>query len=125
MRRVLLIDPVAPVRMHLAQRLRRLGWTVTEASGLAEATAATRRPPELVVTELHLADAQGVEIVRRLRQAFPGVAVVVCSAAAKGELAVAAWRAGAADFLVKPVRPERLGRCLEALGRDVRAAEER
>ena len=63
--------------------------------------------PQLLVTELDLTDASGVELIRRVRQMnterrLPLMVITARSAVADK---VAAFRAGADDFLVKPVDP--------------------
>lgn len=75
----------------------------------AEALNALRvaPPPQLLITELELDDASGIELIRRVRQLnterrLPLMVVTTHSSTAEK---VAAFRAGADDFLVKPVDP--------------------
>jgi DNA-binding response OmpR family regulator len=63
--------------------------------------------PQLLVTELELADASGIELIRRVRQlnADRRLPLMVITSHAAVADKVAAFRAGADDFLIKPVDP--------------------
>lgn len=112
--RVLVIEPVAVVRRHLMELLRSGGHAVRGCCGLSEAASAMAEEPwSVIVTELILPEAQGAEVVTRLRDMAPGVPVVVCSALTRRQMVVEARKAGAADFLAKPVMAERLARSIQ------------
>lgn len=76
--------------------------SVAEALGALQADM-----PQLLVTELELVDASGIELVRRVRQMTPARRPLVMVTTSRSAVAekVAAFRAGADDFLVKPVDP--------------------
>jgi DNA-binding NtrC family response regulator len=63
---------------------------------------------DAVITDLVLPKADGIELVRRVRLLDPTLPVFVLTAYASLELAVEGVRAGAADFLAKPLDPELL-----------------
>jgi len=56
---------------------------------------------DLVLTDLGLPDSQGLATFRELRQAAPDLAIIVVTVSDDQEMAVAAVREGAQDFLVK------------------------
>ena len=103
------------------------GVGVIIAAGLGLALTALRDPAiACVVTDLRLPDAEGVSIVRALRGARRGLPIIVVTGTGSEELAVAALKMGAADYLSKHARyAERLP-CLvrEALGCSVLAGVE-
>jgi signal transduction histidine kinase/DNA-binding response OmpR family regulator len=57
---------------------------------------------DVVVLDLSLPDARGLEALRRVREIAPGVPVIVLTGAQDEELAVASIRAGAQDYITKP-----------------------
>jgi DNA-binding NtrC family response regulator len=66
----------------------------------------TRIHFDLVITDSHLPDYTGLELVRQLRQQGDTTPVIFTSAANEQEAAIEALRIGAADFIVKPLQPE-------------------
>jgi len=62
----------------------------------------------VVLLDLFLPDMPGMEILERIQGEFPHVVVVVITGVDETETAVRCMRAGAFDYLVKPVQPERL-----------------
>ncbi len=77
-----------------------------------------------VLTELQLPDAQGAQIVHALRSALPIVPVIVLTANGSEELAVAAMKLGAADYVRKDAPGILTTVVREAMGRAVVAAIE-
>lgn len=64
--------------------------------------------PELVVADLTLTDASGVEVCVRMREALPGAVLVAVSASTEKEVVSAAVAAGAIGYLSKTVEPDEL-----------------
>jgi two-component system, NtrC family, response regulator HydG len=101
---ILLVEDDAEHGALVRQALARIETEVrvTTASRLAVALETLRRPGiGCVVTDLRLPDAEGVGIVRALVAARGGVPVVVVTGAGSEELAVAALKLGAADYVRK------------------------
>ncbi|MBP1642000.1 MAG: zraR [Acidobacteria bacterium] len=94
----------------------REGFEVVTAADLASATARlTERPPAIVLVDYNLPDGRGLEILERLAEPRPEVVLVTGEATL--ETAIEALRAGASDFLVKPVEVARLKAVLESVAR--------
>jgi len=115
---------------ELRQALLRMegGVRVTTAVRLRTALEALRDPAlvpaiSCVVTDVRLPDAEGVRVLRALRSARRELPVIVVTGAGSEELAVAAMKMGAADYLGRPARPlDELPLLVrEALGRSVLA----
>src|SRR5262245_31010038 len=101
---ILLVDDDAEQGALVRQALGRVesGGRVTPARRLPAALGTRgRRGTACVVPDLRLPDAQGVGIVRALVAARGGVPVVVVTGAGSEELAVAALKVGAADYVRK------------------------
>ena len=128
--RVLLLEPDDALRRAGAAALREAFGEVQEESDAAAALKLLRdadaRSFDVVVTELRLPGADGLEVLRAARERDPACAVILVSSEADVAAAVRALRQGAFDFLVKPVAPEglelRVAGALEH-ARDLRARE--
>ncbi len=114
-RRILMVDDEEPIRRGLAANLRLRGFhcrtaadAKTALSLLAEETAA------IVVTDIRMPGHDGMWLLEQIRVAHPETAVILLTGFAEVELAARALRAGASDFLVKPVAMVDL---LTAIGR--------
>ncbi|MFY0525672.1 sigma-54-dependent transcriptional regulator [Archangium gephyra] len=87
-----------------AAALQREGYAVTLARSLHEARAALGRlTPALVVLDRRLLDGDGLTFLPELKAQAPGAAVVMVTAHGDIASAVDAMRAGAVDYLAKPV----------------------
>jgi two-component system, NtrC family, response regulator HydG len=107
MARILVADNHDALREGMVLSLTRLGHEVQGVRGGAEAIAAYRkRPADVVVTDLRMVPVDGMEVVRRLREADSEATVVVVSAHGTIPVAVEAMREGAIDFIEKPFSPE-------------------
>ncbi len=101
---ILVADDEPGVRESLAEVLRDAGYRVeTAADGDAALAALEQQDFAVVVTDLRMPGADGLAVLRRAREISPQTVVLVMTAHASVESAVAALRAGAADYLLKPV----------------------
>ncbi|WP_307795556.1 PP2C family protein-serine/threonine phosphatase [Actinacidiphila acididurans] len=88
----------------------RLAWARSMAEARRELAA---RPPDCVLLDLHLPDAQGLEAVAEIQRAAVGLPVVVLTGLAEEQTGLAAVSAGAQDYLVKGrVEAELFGRAV-------------
>lgn len=105
--RILVVDDEATLRELLAEALTEDGYAVGTASSGGEALERLRAPGEefdVIVTDLKLPGASGVEIVREARLANPQSAVIVMTGYATVESAVECMKAGALDYITKPLK---------------------
>jgi len=122
---VLLVDDEAYVRDSLAELLTRRGFDVRTASGGRDALRRELLEGcDVVVTDLRMPDLDGRELVAELGESRPGLPVLVLTAHGGIASAVDCLRAGAADYLLKPVDAPALLVALErALERAARGRE--
>jgi len=115
--KVLVVDDEADLRELLELTLVGMGLDVDVAGSLDEARRflARGRDYALCLTDMRLPDGEGLELVTALAREHPGTAVAVITAFGSAENAVAALKAGAFDYLAKPL-------ALDALRNLVRAA---
>ncbi|MGB6066779.1 MAG: response regulator [Desulfomonilaceae bacterium] len=104
---VLVIDDDAIVLGTLRDLLAIKGFSVLTAGGGAKAIEIFKdRRPDLVVTDIHMPQINGLEVLATIRQIDGTVPVVVVTGHGDLENAVLALRRGAHDFLLKPVNTE-------------------
>jgi two-component system, OmpR family, response regulator len=104
--RVLVVDDDRTMRVLLSAFLRAGGHEVEAvATGLEALAAAGARPPDLVLVDYMMADLCGPEVVRRLRldPRMLGVPFVMLTASELSASVEEAARAGASDYLRKPI----------------------
>ncbi|HEU4720087.1 MAG TPA: GGDEF domain-containing response regulator [Gemmatimonadaceae bacterium] len=94
-----------PVHAHLARAALQpspdgCDWRLAHVDTLA-AACAIAEPPDLVLLDLSLPDAHGIETLHRLRERFAFVPVVLLTAVEDPEIEASALRSGAQDFLGK------------------------
>lgn len=115
---LLLVDESPLARARLSRALASRGFTISGATSMAAAReAAAGRGFAHAVLELRLGDGNGLDLVRELRQENPGMRIVVVTAHDCFATVVLARRAGADDYLPKPVSVDGLVDAL--LGRPV------
>jgi two-component system response regulator PilR (NtrC family) len=106
---VLIVDDEADIRELLELTLLRMGLAVESAASVAEAHVLLRaRPFDLCLTDMRLPDGEGLELVRYIGENCEDLPVAVITAYGSAENAVAALKAGAFDYLSKPVSLEDL-----------------
>ena len=106
---VLVVDDEADIRELLELTLLRMGLAVESAGNLADAYALLKaRRFELCLTDMRLPDGEGLELVRHIGEHCADLPVAVITAYGSAENAVAALKAGAFDYLSKPVALEDL-----------------
>lgn len=100
-------DPVA--RDLLVEVLQAEGYESVAASGAGESIALARGAPfQLALIDLRMPDGDGLQVLRELKNAQPQLPVIIVTAFADMETAVAAIRAGASDYLSKPFRMDEI-----------------
>lgn len=101
---VLIVDDERDIRELLVLTLGRMGLRCDTASSLADARALLRHNQyALCLTDMRLADGTGVDLVKDISQLYPDTPVAMITAFGNQEAAVGALKAGAFDFVSKPV----------------------
>jgi DNA-binding NtrC family response regulator len=104
--RVLVVDDDPEISRLVTAALAGSGFEITGAHSAAEGLASfQRQPPDLALLDLDLPDGSGEGLMKELHAAAPGFPVVFVTANRTIEKVVNLMRAGALDYLVKPVNP--------------------
>ena len=107
--KVLVVDDDQATCRMIEVGLRSAGHDVALARSVEAALETTRAfEPQVVLTDLNMAGASGIELCRQLGEGWPDVPVVVITAFGSLDTAVEAMRAGAYDFVTKPFDLEAL-----------------
>jgi two-component system KDP operon response regulator KdpE len=100
--RVLVVDDEPAIRRFLRVSLAAHGYVIFEAdSGEAAMVVAASNRPDLIILDLGLPDLNGVEVTRRLRE-WTRIPIIILSVRGQEADKIAAFDAGADDYVVKP-----------------------
>ncbi|MDQ3623829.1 MAG: sigma-54 dependent transcriptional regulator [Verrucomicrobiota bacterium] len=125
---IVVIDDERPILMTLDALLQRHGFTAHLANTASSGTALVRKVnPALVLLDLRLPDADGLEVLRKLRKEFPTLPVIILTGQDSLNNAIDSIKLGAFHFIAKPYAAEELmsliGRAIEqrALAEEARS----
>ena len=103
-RKVLVIDDDASLRRVMEMQLEEIGCDVVAVAGGKEAMAALEEfTPALVITDLRIPGMSGMDLLKLLRADHPELTVIMVTAYGTVKTAVEAMKAGAYDYLTKPI----------------------
>lgn len=106
---VLIVDDEPDIRELLSMTLQRMNINTVEADSVRSAhSLLSNNSYDLCLTDMRLPDGNGIELVRHIQKSCPDTPVAVITAYGNMESAVGALKAGAFDFVAKPVQLEDL-----------------
>jgi len=104
MKKVLVVDDIAYSRMLYGKTMKKLGYSVIEASdGETAIRKAKETVPDLILLDLNLPDMTGKDVLRVVREKNKTVPVVIITANEDRDVIVQLMRLGISDYLIKPV----------------------
>ena len=120
--RVLVVDDEIDFASALTARLSNRGFDAHFVSSGEDALQTLPESPcDVVVLDLKMPGMGGLEALRRIRSGYPDIKVIVLTGHGQVDSGIEGMRAGAADYLLKPVAIETLCTAIEAAverGRD-------
>ena len=106
---ILVVDDERIIRNSLAAILEENNYMVEVAPGGGEALKLLKMQSfDVMVTDLKMEGMDGIRLLHETKQKYPSIEVIVLTAFASLESAVEATKAGAFDYLTKPIDPEKL-----------------
>jgi|GEM_PF-1190055 len=112
--RILVVDDDEVALKGLEKLLCLDGFAVSAAAdGEAALAEASRLRPDIVLTDLHMPKIDGTELCRRLHELAPDLPIIVMTASSDMQGAVESLRAGAEDFLSKPLDHDVVSLCID------------
>jgi len=109
MTKILIIDDDESTRETLRLYLAEVGYeTFAAANGTEGLDLWKRENPELIISDVNLPDANGLEIMARMKESDPNLPVIIITAFDDMKSTIAAMQKGAYDYLEKPIDINRL-----------------
>ena len=124
---VLVVDDEQLIRWSLTERLSAAGYQVVEADTAATALERHAEGVDLVLLDYRLPDGDGLDVLRKIKDADPDTLVIMLTALSSVDVAVAAMQAGAYHYANKPFNLDEIALLVEKaletthLRREVRA----
>ena len=101
---LLIVDDDDPLRLRMARAMEKKGFVVKDAKTVENATKLVRStPPKFALVDLRLEDGNGLDVVREINKAKKDSRIVMLTGYGNLPTAVAAVKAGAIDYMAKPV----------------------
>ncbi|MBU8908152.1 response regulator [Desertibacillus haloalkaliphilus] len=119
MARIVVTDDAMFMRMQLKDMLTQAGHEVVgEAeNGLQSVEQFKMEQPDLVTMDITMPEMDGIEALKKIKEIDANAKVIMCSAMGQQGKVVDAIKAGASDFVVKPLKEDRVNEAVQkALG---------
>ena len=101
---LLIVDDDDPLRGRLSRAMEKKGFSVKEAKSVSESLEMVKKSPtKFAVIDLRLEDGNGLDVVKELLKARKDSRIVMLTGYGNLPTAVAAVKAGAIDYIAKPV----------------------
>ena len=115
---VLVVDDDIDTAQLLRDGLRRRGLSVNSVHSARDCLARlATEPVDVVVTDIYMADTTGLQLCEQIRARYPDLLPIVITGQSTLDNAIGAIRAGAYDFIIKPVKLDTLAIAIDrALG---------
>lgn len=108
-KRILVVDDEENLRRVTQLKLQQAGYeAMTASDGRQALEVLARNPHDLIITDLKMPGMSGMDLLRRVREDYPEIIVVVVTAFGTIESAVEAMKLGAHDYIIKPVNADAL-----------------
>ena len=112
---LLIVDDDNPLRERLARAMEKNGFSVTQAESVKQGiNQAKNSPPAYAIVDLRLNDGNGLEVVREIQKLKKDSRIVMLTGYGNIPTAVAAIKAGAIDYIPKPVDADDVEKALLA-----------
>ena len=124
--RLILVDDEAPFRDTVAKRLGKRGFAPLQAGSGEECLAALERNPiDVVVLDVKMPGMDGIQVLGKIRERYPKTEVILLTGQASTQDGVEGIKAGAFDYLTKPIEFEHLLTKIMQAYEKIEALEER
>ncbi len=122
---ILLVDDYIPSRNVLEESLEGDSFSIVTAENGLEAIHALEGDPfDLVITDLKMPGATGIEVLRRAKEVNPDVQVIIITGYASLETAIEAIKAGAYDYITRPFKLDEIKVVVQNASEKIRLLKE-
>lgn len=110
MTKIMVVDDAVFMRTMMKEILKSEGFEiVAEAANGEEAVQLYKQvKPDIVTMDITMPEMDGVDALSAIKKIDPQAKVIMCSAMGQQEMVIRAIRAGAMDFIVKPIQKDRV-----------------
>lgn len=110
MAKVMICDDAAFMRMMIKDILTKNGYNIAgEAENGAKAVEKYNElKPDLVLMDITMPEMDGIQALKKIKEADPGASVIMCSAMGQQAMVIESIQSGAKDFIVKPFQADRV-----------------
>ena len=107
---ILICDDAAFMRMMIKDILTKNGYNVAgEAeNGKVAVEKYAELKPDLVMMDITMPEMDGIQALKKIREADPSATVIMCSAMGQQAMVIESIQSGAKDFIVKPFEQDRV-----------------
>ena len=107
---ILICDDAAFMRMMIKDILTKNGYNIAgEAENGAKAVEKYNElKPDLVLMDITMPEMDGIQALKKIKEADTGASVIMCSAMGQQAMAIESIQSGAKDFIVKPFQADRV-----------------
>ncbi len=116
-KRVLIVDDAAFMRLQLKAAFVKCGAEVVGEAGngqeCLEKCAVLK--PDLVTMDITMPDMDGITVLKLIKEKYPDIKVVMCSAMSQHQKFIDSIQAGAFDFIVKPLSSDKITSILKKM----------
>lgn len=114
---VLIIDDEPAIRQILAAHIGKAGFSASQAgNGMTALDRLSKGDVDIAICDIQMPDISGLELLRRARAAGIDTSFIMMTAYASVDTAIEAIKAGAADYMIKPLRNEEVMHRLLKIG---------
>ncbi len=122
---IMIVDDERIIRESFARWFLKTGHTVNSAASAHEALSKLDTAVyDVLFVDIKMPRMSGLELLEKVKREYPDTIVVIITAFGSIETAVEAMKLGAADYLLKPFRPEQLDLVIQKLARQKKLASE-
>ncbi|HUP64213.1 MAG TPA: sigma-54 dependent transcriptional regulator [Thermoanaerobaculia bacterium] len=109
MTKILIVDDDQATSAGMADVMEEWGYETESAVTIKDAwAAASRQVPDVAIVDLKLPDGSGLDLLKRFKDTYPDVSVIILTGHATVDSAVKSLKVGAEDYVTKPVDLPRL-----------------
>ena len=101
---IYIVDDDQPLAKGVARILRKNYQTAAFFTGASAIEAVNERQPDIVLLDIGLPDMSGIKVLKQIKKGFPETEVIMITASGETETVVSAMKAGAWDYIVKPLQ---------------------
>ncbi|MCL1934258.1 MAG: response regulator, partial [Candidatus Azobacteroides sp.] len=107
MKDVLIIDDVVTLGLMLKTWFLKKGFQARTAISISDAKKNIQeQKPDLIISDLRLPDGSGLDLIKWVKEHYNDIVIIVMTSYADIQTAVECIRAGAYDYVAKPLNPE-------------------